>query len=86
MSEEVPFMQAKAHLSELVDRVAREHVRVTVTKNGRPVAVLISPEDLEGLEETVEILQDQELMKGLRRSLRQVAKGRTSRLQDHFPA
>jgi prevent-host-death family protein len=85
MSDVVPFTEAKAHLSELVDRVAREHDRVTVTKNGRPVAVLISPEDLEGLEETVEILQDEELMKGLRRSLQQVTEGRTSRLQDHFP-
>jgi antitoxin YefM len=38
--------------------VEREHDRVTITRNGRPVAVLISVEDLEGLEETLSILSD----------------------------
>jgi len=52
-SEAIPFTEVKAHLSELVDRVSREHDRVVVTRNGRPVAVLISPDELEGLEETI---------------------------------
>lgn len=46
----IPFTEAKAHLSEIMDRVDKEHDRVTVTKNGRPVAVVISPDDLEALE------------------------------------
>jgi len=59
MSEAIPFTEAKAHLSELVDRVWREHDRVVVTRNGRPVAVLISPDELEGLEETLDLLSDE---------------------------
>jgi antitoxin YefM len=50
--------QVRDHLSEVVDRVEHEHERVTLTRNGRPAAVLISPEDLAQLEETLEVLGD----------------------------
>ena len=84
MSETVPFTEAKAHLSELVDRTDREHERFVVTKNGRPAAVLLSPDDLEALEETVEILQDTDLLESIRRSRREAAAGKRSRLKDHL--
>ena len=48
------------HFSEFVDRVQRHHERVVVTRNGAPAAVLISPEDLESLEETLAVLGDSE--------------------------
>lgn len=82
--EIVPFTEAKAHLSDLVDRVDREHDRVTVTKNGRPAAVLVNPDDLEALEETVEILRDAELMKSIRKSRREAAAGKRLRLKDQI--
>jgi len=44
--------------SEFIDRVQSHHERVIVTKNGTPAAVLISPEDLESLEETAAVLGD----------------------------
>jgi antitoxin YefM len=68
MSETLPLSSVKAHLSELVDRVEGEHDRVVVTRNGRPAAVLISHEDLEGLEETLAALSDPDLMRQLRQS------------------
>lgn len=46
--------------SEFVERVRRQHERVIVTRNGTPAAVLISPEDLESLEETLAVLGDSE--------------------------
>ena len=48
----------KDRFSEFVDRVERHHERVVVTRNGRPAAVLVSPEDLASLEETLDILSD----------------------------
>ena len=84
MSETLPFTEAKAHLSELVDRVEREHERILVTRNGTPAAVLISPDELEALEETVDILQDRELMESLRRSRREAAEGKLLGLRDHL--
>ena len=44
--------------SEFIERVQSHHERVVVTKNGTPAAVLISPDDLESLEETVAVLGD----------------------------
>ena len=44
--------------SEFIDRVQSHHERVIVTKNGTPAAVLISPEDLESLEETAAVIGD----------------------------
>jgi antitoxin YefM len=82
MSETLPFSEVKAHLSEVADRVEREHDRIVVTRNGRPSFVLLSPDDLESLEETVAILQDDELVESLRTSRRQVAAGDTVPLRD----
>ena len=54
--------EAKAHLSELVGRVHAHHERITVTVHGTPSAVLLSPDDLERMEETIAVLSDSTLM------------------------
>ncbi|MCA1673805.1 MAG: type II toxin-antitoxin system Phd/YefM family antitoxin, partial [Actinobacteria bacterium] len=38
---------ARDHFSELITEVERTHQRVTVTRHGKPVAVVLSPDDLE---------------------------------------
>ncbi len=83
MSEVLPFSEVKAHLSELADRVEIQHDRIMVTRNGRPSFVLMSPDDLESLEETLNIVRDDELMDSLRRSRDEAARGKRLRLKDH---
>jgi prevent-host-death family protein len=61
-----PLRTARDHLSELVDRVEREHDRIVITRNGRDAAVLISPEDLQELEETLSVLSDPEALADIR--------------------
>lgn len=68
MPETLPLATVKARFSELVDRVARQQDRVIVTRKGRPAAVLVSPEDLDSLEETLAVLSDPELMAQVRES------------------
>lgn len=65
----------KDRLSEFVDRVQREHDRVTITKNGTPAAVLINADDLEELEETLAVLSDRKAVRELRDAERAVAAG-----------
>ena len=84
MGETVPFSEAKAHLSDLADRVEREHDRVLVTRNGRPSFVLISPDDLDSLEETLEITRDPELLTSLKKSRREAAAGKAVPLRDQL--
>jgi len=52
----MPLAQARNSFSEVVDQVERTHDRVTITRHGRPVAVILSPADLESLEETLSLL------------------------------
>ncbi|HQR27687.1 MAG TPA: type II toxin-antitoxin system Phd/YefM family antitoxin [Nocardioides sp.] len=58
--------EVRDHFSEVVDRVEQEHDRVTVTRNGRPAAVILSPDDLAQLEETLEILSDPDALADIR--------------------
>lgn len=66
ISDSLSLAQAKAHLSELVEDVETEHRRVVITKHGRPSAVVLSVEDLEALEETLDLLSDPEALADLR--------------------
>jgi len=66
MPDSIPLASVKARFSEIVDRVLSQQDRVVVTRNGRPAAVLVSPDDLESLEETLEILSDPELLAQVR--------------------
>jgi len=63
------------HLSEMVDRVEHHHERLIVTRNGRPAAILISPEDLAQLEETIEVLSDSEALADIREADAAYARG-----------
>ena len=68
-SQHLPLGEVKNRLSEVVERVEREQDRVMITKHGRPAAVLISIDDLESLEETLEVLGDPVLMASIREGL-----------------
>ena len=84
MSEVLPFSDVKARLSELADRVEVEHDRIMVTRNGRPSFVLMSLDDLESLEESLDVVRDEELMESLRRSRAEAASDQRLRLKDHI--
>lgn len=71
----VPLSEAKAHLSDLARRVREQHERITLTRNGRPEAVFVSVEDLEGLEMTLEILTDTDAVTRIGESLDAMASG-----------
>jgi antitoxin YefM len=62
----LPLSEAKARLSEVADEVDRTHDRIHITRNGREFVVLISAEDLESLEATIELLSDPAAMARIR--------------------
>jgi prevent-host-death family protein len=71
----LPLSDAKARLSELVEEVASRDEVITITRNGRPVAVLVSPDEFESWKETVAVRSDPELMEEIRRGLRALKRG-----------
>jgi len=72
----VPLTEAKARLSEIVDGVWTREDRVTITRNGRPVATLLSPAEIASLDATIDVLSDPDLMAQIRRSRREIEAGR----------
>ena len=54
------------HLSEVIDRVEHQHERVVVTRNGKEAAVILSPDDLAQMEETIDVLSDPQALADIR--------------------
>ncbi len=62
--------EAKMKLSGLIDTINATDEEVVITKNGRPAAVLVSPDEFESLKETIAVRSDSALMKEIRKGLR----------------
>jgi prevent-host-death family protein len=66
----LPLSEVKTKLSELVDVVERRDEEVTITRNGKPIAIIVSKDEYDGWRETVDIMKDSEFMKEIRRGMR----------------
>jgi prevent-host-death family protein len=78
----IPLSDARARLSELVDEAIRTHERVEITRNGRRAAVLMSADDFDSLQETLDILADPEAMREIEEGRRDVREGRVYTLEE----
>ncbi|CAN5262931.1 type II toxin-antitoxin system Phd/YefM family antitoxin [soil metagenome] len=72
MAKTVPVREFRAHLAELLDEVADRREHVTITRHGRPEAVLIPADEYEALEETAEILSDVDTLAAIRKGLEEL--------------
>ena len=71
----ITYSAARANLARTMDRVCEDHEPIIITRNGRPAAVLISPEELTSLEDTLELLSDPDAMRQLDESRQAYAAG-----------
>ncbi len=67
--ETLSLSEAKMKLSELIAKVQSTDTEIVITKNGRPAAVLISPDEFEGWRETIAIKSDGDLMAEIKRGI-----------------
>jgi antitoxin YefM len=74
--------EAKDKLSALVENVEATHNTVVITRHGKPAAVLLSPEDLESLTETLAWLADPENSAEIAEGKTDIKKGRTLSLAE----
>ncbi len=68
----LPLSQAKAKLTKLLTEVEELGERFVITRSGRPVGVLLSHEEYQGLLETLEILADNELPQAIEQGLKDI--------------
>jgi antitoxin YefM len=73
VTEQMPLAEVKNRLSEVVEQLEREHGRVVITKHGHAAAVVISVEDLESLEETLDVMGSETLLADIREALAELA-------------
>lgn len=65
----LPLSEAKSKLSSLVDKVRQRDEEIVITRNGRPAAVLVSPDEFDSWKETVAIRADAALMREIKAGL-----------------
>jgi len=75
----LPLSEVKAKLSALVKETERRDEEIVITRNGRPAAVLVSPDEYESWKETLAIRSDEDLMLEIRKGLAAL-KARKARL------
>lgn len=73
MSKTVPVRELRARLADLLDEVAQRREHVTITRHGRPSAVLVPVDEYAGLEESAEIMSDEVTLEAIRRGLDDIA-------------
>ena len=73
----MPLSEAKDKLSGLVEEAESTHEIITITKHGRPAAVLMAAEDLESLHETLYWLSQPGIRESIAEAERAVAGGDT---------
>ena len=84
MSRNLPLSEAKAKPSQIITDIESTEEEITITRNGRPAAVLMSADEFASWQETRAIRQDPELMREIKRGLRQLQKGQRFTFEDIF--
>ena len=82
MVNTITLKELRPELPEVINGIDEKLDRYIVTKRGRPVAIMMSVDDYEGLLETIEILSDKETVKRIIKSKKDIKEGRTVSLKD----
>lgn len=69
--------EARKNFFKMIEEIVKKQNRVTITIDGKPKVVVMSYEEFEGWQETVEILSDEEMVKGIKEGLDDIKHGRT---------
>ena len=78
----MPMAQARDHFAEVVESVQKTHDRVTLTRHGRPAAVIIAAADLDSILETLDVLSTPGALDAIREAEADVAAGRYVTMED----
>lgn len=82
MTNLISISDVRTNLPDLVDKVNKKLDRVTITVNGQPKATLISAEELDSIEETLEIISNPKLMKDIRKAEKEIDEGKYITLEE----
>ena len=82
MVNTITLKELRPGLPQVIKNIDAKLDRYIVMKRGKPVAMMISPDDYEGLIETIEILSDKDAVKRIKEAKRGIAAGKTISLEE----
>ena len=72
----LPVTKVKRELLDILKSMEEEYSTITMTRNGEPVGVMMTPDRYEALLEAIEILGDAKILQTLRASQKDFKSGR----------
>ena len=72
----LPVTKVKRELLDILKSMEEEYATITMTRNGEPVGVMMTPERYESLLETIEILSDKNILRALKTSQKDFKSGK----------
>jgi len=72
----LPVTKVKRKLLDILKSMEQEYATITMTRNGEPVGVMMTPDRYEALLETIEILSDKNTLKALKTSQKDFKSGK----------
>ena len=72
----LPVTKVKRELLNILKSMEEEYATITMTRNGEPVGVMMTPERYESPLETIEILSDKNILRALQSSQKDFKSGK----------
>ena len=72
----MPVTRVKRDLLDILKTMQEEQSTITVTRNGMPVSIMMTPDRYDALMETIEILSDKKVLDKLAKSADDFKSGR----------
>ena len=76
--------EARANLPSLLSQIEELQEHVIITRRGKPVAIMLGYEEYESLLETLEVLSNPELLKGVKEGEDDIDKGDMVSLNEYL--
>ena len=72
----LPVTKVKRELLDILKTMEEEYATITVTRNGEPVGIMMTPDRYQSLLETIEILSDKKVLRALQSSQKDFKSGK----------
>lgn len=82
LGDTISISTARANLPKIVEDAVKYLRRFTITVNGQPQAIVMSQQELDGIEETAEILAIPGALKDIRQGEKEIREGKGIPLEE----
>lgn len=80
----LPATTIRQKFFEVLDKIERTGTTYTITRDGLPKAVIMNIEEFDSWQETLDIMSNPELVKGIEESKKELKEGKYSTFEEVF--